>query len=100
VPRFTPDNRRANHALVDLLERIARRKGATAAQIALAWILSRESWIVPIPGTTKLQRLEENIGAAAIELTSQDLAEIERVSTAIVVRGERYPEAMERLTGL
>ncbi len=100
VPRFTPDNRRANHTLVHLLERIARRKGATPAQIALAWILSRKSWMVPIPGTTKLHRLEENIAAAAIELTPHDLGDIERASSAIVVRGERYPEAMERLTGL
>jgi aryl-alcohol dehydrogenase-like predicted oxidoreductase len=100
VPRFTAQNRRANHALVDLLDRIAKRKGATPAQIALAWILSRKSWIVPIPGTTKLHRLEENIGAAAVELTWDDLREIERASAAIVVQGERYPEAMERLTGL
>jgi aryl-alcohol dehydrogenase-like predicted oxidoreductase len=100
VPRFTPENRRANHALVDLLARLARRKGATPAQIALAWLLAQKPWIVPIPGTTKVHRLEENIGAAAVELTPDDLREIERASSAIVVRGERYPEAMERLTGL
>jgi aryl-alcohol dehydrogenase-like predicted oxidoreductase len=100
VPRFTAENRRANHALVDLLDAIAKRKGATPAQIALAWILSRKSWIVPIPGTTKLHRLEENIAAAAVELTRDDLREIERASAAIVVQGERYPKAMERLTGL
>lgn len=100
VPRFTPENRRANHALVDLLDRIARRKGATPAQIALAWLLARKPWIVPIPGTTKLHRLEENIGAAAIELTSEDLRDIESANAKIPVRGERYPESMESMTGL
>jgi aryl-alcohol dehydrogenase-like predicted oxidoreductase len=100
VPRFTPENRRANRALVDLLARIAQRKGATPAQIALSWLLVQKPWIVPIPGTTKVDRLDENIRAAAIELTPDDLREIERASGAIVVRGERYPEAMERLTGL
>jgi len=99
VPRFTPENRRANQALVDLLERLARRKGVTPAQITLAWLLAQKPWIVPIPGTTKLHRLEENMGAAAVELTPDDLRQIERASASIVVRGERYPEAMERLTG-
>ena len=97
VPRFTPENRKANLALVDLLTRIAGRKKATAAQVALAWLLAQKAWIVPIPGTTKLHRLEENIGAAAIELTADDLREIDRA--AITVQGARYPEHLERLTG-
>jgi aryl-alcohol dehydrogenase-like predicted oxidoreductase len=99
LPRFTPEARKANQALVDLLGRIADRKKATPAQIALAWLLAQKSWIVPIPGTTKLKRLEENIGAAAIELTSDDLQEIETASSKINVQGARYPERLEQMTG-
>jgi aryl-alcohol dehydrogenase-like predicted oxidoreductase len=99
VPRFTPENRKANLALVDLLVGIAGRKKATPAQIALAWLLARKPWIVPIPGTTKLHRLEENIGAAAIELTADDLREIESASSKITVQGARYPEQLERMAG-
>src|SRR6185369_2858978 len=87
VPRFTPEARKANHALVDLLSRVAERKKATPAQIALAWLLAQKPWIVPIPGTTKAQRLEENIGAAAVELTSDDLREIDDAASTITVRG-------------
>jgi len=100
LPRFTPEARKANQALVDLLGKIAQRKKATPAQIALAWLLAQEPWIVPIPGTTKLGRLEENIGAASIELSSDDLREIDSASSKIKVQGERYPEAIERMTGL
>jgi len=99
VPRFTPENRKANQALVDLLARIGRRKQATLAQIALAWLLAQKPWIVPIPGSTKLNRLEENIGAVAVELTSDDLREIERAAAEITVQGARYPEELERRTG-
>jgi aryl-alcohol dehydrogenase-like predicted oxidoreductase len=99
VPRFTPDARKANHALVELLGDIAARKKATPAQIALAWLLSRKPWIVPIPGTTKLHRLEENIGAAAIELTTDDLREIESALSAITVQGARYPEHLQNRVG-
>jgi aryl-alcohol dehydrogenase-like predicted oxidoreductase len=99
LPRFTPEARKANQALVDLLGRIADRKKATPAQIALAWLLAQKSWIVPIPGTTKLKRLEENIGAAAIELTSDDFQEIETASSKINVQGARYPERLEQMTG-
>ncbi len=99
LPRFTPEARKANQALVDLLGEIARRKKATPAQIALAWLLAQKPWIVPIPGTTKLKRLEENIGAAAIELTSDDLREIESAASKIKVEGARYPEKLEQLTG-
>jgi aryl-alcohol dehydrogenase-like predicted oxidoreductase len=99
VPRFTPENRKANLSLVDLLARIAGRKKATPAQIALAWLLARKPWIVPIPGTTKLHRLEENIGAAAIELTADDLREIQDAASQVMVHGARYPEHLERLTG-
>ena len=98
LPRFTPEARRANQALVDLLGVIARRKNATLAQIALAWLLAQKPWIVPIPGTTKLTRLEENIGAAAIELTPGDLREIDSASR-ITVHGARYPEHIEQLSG-
>lgn len=98
LPRFTPEARRANQALVELLESIAERKKATAAQIALAWLLAQKPWIVPIPGTTKLHRLEENIGAAAIELTPDDLREIEGATSSIEVEGARYPEELEALT--
>ena len=99
IPRFEPDALKVNLALVDLLRRIAARKGATPAQVALAWLLARKPWIVPIPGTTKLHRLEENIGAAAIELTSDDLREIETAASQIKVEGARYPEKLEQLTG-
>jgi len=99
LPRFTPEARKANQALVDLLGEIAKRKKATPAQIALAWLLAQKPWIVPIPGTTKLHRLEENIGAAAIELTSDDLREIETAASKIKVQGARYPEKLEQLTG-
>jgi len=98
-PRFAADARVANMALVDLLERMAEKKRATPAQIALAWLLAQKPWIVPIPGTTKLKRLEENIGAAAIELTSDDLREIESAASKIKVEGARYPEKLEQLTG-
>ena len=99
LPRFTPEARKTNQALVDLLGQIANRKKATPAQIALAWLLARKPWIVPIPGTTKLHRLEENIGAAAIELTSDDLREIESAASKIKVQGARYPEHLEQLAG-
>jgi aryl-alcohol dehydrogenase-like predicted oxidoreductase len=100
VPRFTPDARKANLALVDLLRTIAERKKATPAQIALAWLLAQKPWIVPIPGTTKLNRLEENIGAAAVELTPDDLRKIDSAASKITVQGARYPEELERRTGL
>jgi aryl-alcohol dehydrogenase-like predicted oxidoreductase len=99
LPRFTPEARKANQALVDLLGVIASRKKATTAQIALAWLLAQKPWIVPIPGTTKLARLEENLGAAAVELTSDDLCDIDTAASQITVEGARYPENLERLTG-
>ena len=99
IPRFTPEARKANRALVDLLCRIAKRKDATPAQIALAWLLAQKPWIVPIPGTTKMHRLEENIGAASVELTPDDLREIDRTASDIQVQGARYPEKLEELTG-
>ena len=99
IPRFTPDARKANRALVDLLGAIAERKKATPAQIALAWLLAQKPWIVPIPGTTRLARVEENIGATAIELTPDDLREIDSAASKIAVQGARYPEELERLTG-
>jgi aryl-alcohol dehydrogenase-like predicted oxidoreductase len=99
LPRFTPEARKANQALVDLLGEIAKRKKATPAQIALAWLLAQKPWIVPIPGTTKLHRLEENIGAAAIELTADDLREIDSAASNITVQGARYPEKLEQMTG-
>ncbi len=99
VPRFTPEARRANQALVDLLREIAARKQATPAQIAIAWLLGQKPWIVPIPGTTKLHRLEENIGAAAVELTPDDVREIESAVSKVAVQGDRYPERLEQLTG-
>src|SRR5438874_1830893 len=99
LPRFTPEARKANQALVELLGEIAKRKKATPAQIALAWLLAQEPWIVPIPGTTKLKRFEENIGAAAIELTQDDLREIENAASKITVQGARYPEHIEQKTG-
>jgi aryl-alcohol dehydrogenase-like predicted oxidoreductase len=99
LPRFTPEARKANQVLVNLLGKIAERKNATPAQIALAWLLAQKPWIVPIPGTTKLHRLEENIGAAAVELTPDDLREIESTASKITVQGARYPEEMEQMTG-
>jgi aryl-alcohol dehydrogenase-like predicted oxidoreductase len=99
VPRFTPEARKANQSLVDLLATVAARKRATPAQIALAWLLAQRPWIVPIPGTTKLARLEENLGAAAVELTPGDLHEIDAAAAKITVQGARYPESLERLTG-
>ncbi len=99
VPRFTPEARKANLALVDLLAGIAGRKKATPAQIALAWLLARKPWIVPIPGTRKLERLDENIGAVAVELTSDDLRELDGAVSKITVQGARYPENMEQMTG-
>jgi aryl-alcohol dehydrogenase-like predicted oxidoreductase len=99
VPRFTPEARKANQALVDLLSRVAERKKATPAQIALAWLLAQKPWIVPIPGTTKLNRLEENIGAAEIEPTPDDLHEIKSAASKITVHGARYPEHLEKRTG-
>ena len=100
VPRFTPEARKANQALVDVLGAVAKKKNATPAQIALAWLLAQRPWIVPIPGTTKLHRLEENIGAALIELTSADLRELDDAASKITIQGERYPEELERRTGL
>jgi aryl-alcohol dehydrogenase-like predicted oxidoreductase len=100
LPRFTPEALKANHALIDLLGRIAKRKNATPAQIALAWLLAQKPWIVPIPGTTKLSRLEENIGAVSIRLTPEDLRDIDAVASKIKVEGARYPERLEKMTGL
>jgi len=100
LPRFAPEARKANQAVVALLARIGEQKGATPAQVALAWLLAQKPWIVPIPGTTKLHRLDENIGAVAIELTADDLREIERAAAEITVQGDRYPEHLQRMTGL
>ena len=100
VPRFTEENRKANQVFVDFLKQFAERKHVTPGQIALAWLLAQKPWIVPIPGTTKLHRLEENIGAAAIELTDEDLHEIDSAASRIPVQGERYPEALEKRTGI
>ena len=97
-PRFSPEARKANRALVDLIAAFASKKDATSAQIALAWLLAQKSWIVPIPGTTKLERLEENIGAVAIELTAGDLRELDAATAKITVHGDRYPEELERMT--
>jgi len=99
LPRFTPEARKANQALVDLLGRIGRRKQVTPAQIALAWLLARKPWIVPIPGTTKLARLEENLGAAALTLSPEDLREIDQAASQITLQGERYPEHLARMVG-
>ena len=99
LPRFTPEARKANQPVVRLLEEIGRKKGATSAQIALAWLLAQKPWIVPIPGTTKLHRLEENIGAATIELMANDLRHIEDAVSKISVQGDRYPRAERELTG-
>lgn len=100
LPRFTPEARKANQTLVDLIGKVAERKQATPAQIALAWLLAQKPWIVPIPGTTKLSRFEENIGAVNVELTPEDLQEIENAAAKIQVQGARYPEALNRMTGL
>ena len=99
LPRFTPDALKANQALIDLLGSIAEQKQATPAQIALAWLLAQKPWIVPIPGTTKLHRLDENIGAASVELTPNDLRDIDDAASQITVQGARYPEKLEQLTG-
>jgi aryl-alcohol dehydrogenase-like predicted oxidoreductase len=99
VPRFTPENRKANQAMVDLLTSIAKRKNSTPARIALAWLRAQKPWIVPIPGTRKLERLEENIGAAEVELTSTDLSEINEAASLIEIRGTRYPDSAARLVG-
>ncbi len=99
LPRFTPEALKANQALIDLLDRIGERKKATAAQIALAWLLAQKPWIVPIPGATKRHRLDENIGAAAVELTSDDLRDIDTAASRITVQGARYPEKLEQMTG-
>ena len=99
LPRFTPEARKVNQALVDLLGEIAKRKKATPAQIALAWLLAQKPWIVPIPGTTKLHRLDENIGAVAVELTPDDLREVDAAASKIAVHGARYPEKLEQMTG-
>jgi aryl-alcohol dehydrogenase-like predicted oxidoreductase len=99
VPRFTPEARKANKALVDVLAAIAARKNATPAQLALAWLLAQKPWIVPIPGTTQPQRLEENLGAAALDLTSADLGEIDSAASGVVVQGDRYPEHLNRMVG-
>ena len=100
LPRFTPEALKANQALVDLLAKIGQRKEATPAQIALAWVLAQKPWMVPIPGTTKLDRLKENMGAATVELTAEDLRDIESASANIKVLGARYPDRFEKMTGL
>src|SRR6202453_4467566 len=100
VPRFTPEARKTNQAVVDLLARIGKQKGATPGQIALAWVLAQKPWIAPIPGTTKVSRLDENLGATSVELTPADLREIETTASKITVEGERYPEALQKMTGL
>src|SRR5271170_466803 len=100
IPRFTSEARKANQAVVDLLGRIAKQKGATPAQIALAWLLAQKPWIAPIPGTTKLSRLDENNGSLEVKLTADDLREIDSASSKITVEGERYPEALAKMTGL
>jgi aryl-alcohol dehydrogenase-like predicted oxidoreductase len=100
LPRFTPEARKANQALVDLLAAVGRRKGATPAQIALGWVLAQKPWMVPIPGTTKLHRLEENLGATSLALSAEDLREIDEASARITILGARYPDAVEKMTGL
>jgi aryl-alcohol dehydrogenase-like predicted oxidoreductase len=99
VPRFTPENRRANQAVVDLIGRFAQQKKATPAQIALAWLLAQKPWIVPIPGTTKLHRLEENLGAVSVELSPDDLRQLEAAAAKIQLQGARYPEELQKLVG-
>jgi aryl-alcohol dehydrogenase-like predicted oxidoreductase len=100
VPRFSPEARKANMSLVDLVKTVAQRKGATLAQVALAWLLAQKPWIVPIPGTTKLHRLEENLGAVNVELTENDLKQIDEASSTLKLEGARLPEAMLKMTGL
>ena len=100
LPRFTPEALKTNQAVVDLLEKIAKQKGATPPQIALAWLLAQKPWIVPIPGTTKLLRLDENIGSLTIQLTAEDLREIDEAASQIALQGDRYPEALQKMTGL
>jgi aryl-alcohol dehydrogenase-like predicted oxidoreductase len=100
VPRFSPEARKANQSLVDLLASIAQRKKATPAQIALAWLLAQKPWIVPIPGTTKIERLKENADAASMELAPDELREIDNAASKIEIQGARYPEHLERMTGL
>jgi aryl-alcohol dehydrogenase-like predicted oxidoreductase len=100
LPRFTPEALKTNQALIDLLGDIAKKKNATPAQIALAWLLAQKPWMVPIPGTTKLNRLEENIGAVSVELTAEDLRDIDDAASKITVEGNRYPERLEKMTGL
>jgi aryl-alcohol dehydrogenase-like predicted oxidoreductase len=100
VPRFSPEARKANQGIVELLRSMAERKSATPAQIALAWLLAQKPWIVPIPGTTKLARIEENVDAAAVELTTEDLGEIDAAAAKIEIQGARYPDALEARTGL
>jgi len=100
LPRFTPEALKANQALIALLGTVGERKGATPAQIALAWVLAQKPWMVPIPGTTRLSRLDENLGALSIELTAEDLCEIDEVAGQIAVQGERYPDRLEKMTGL
>jgi aryl-alcohol dehydrogenase-like predicted oxidoreductase len=99
LPRFTPEARATNQAFVDLLGKVAARKNATVAQIAIAWLLAQKPWIVPIPGTTKRRRLDENVGAAQVELTTDDLREIATAASKLTVQGARYPEHLQRLTG-
>jgi aryl-alcohol dehydrogenase-like predicted oxidoreductase len=100
LPRFAPEAVKANQAVVDLLARIAKQKNATPAQIALAWVLAQKPWIAPIPGTTKVERLEENIGGVDVRLTAEDLREIDEAASKIKVEGDRYPEKFEKMTGL
>src|SRR5258708_1706593 len=100
LPRFAPEAVKANQAFVDLLRNMGERKEATPAQIALAWLLARKPWIVPIPGTTKLTRFEENIGAANVELRPEDLRDLEAATSKLTVHGDRYPEHLEQMTGL
>ncbi|MGB8381608.1 MAG: aldo/keto reductase, partial [Dermatophilaceae bacterium] len=97
IPRFTPEARQANQAVVDLIRRIAEAKHATPAQVAIAWLLAQKPWIAPIPGTRRLDRLDENLGAAGLTLTSDDVAELDAASARIQVHGERYPEQMQRM---
>jgi len=99
VPRFNPQNRKANQALVDVLAKFAEQKKVTAAQVALAWLLAQKPWIVPIPGTTKLHRLRENLGAASVQLSPEDLRELESAASKITVQGARYPEQLQKLVG-
>jgi aryl-alcohol dehydrogenase-like predicted oxidoreductase len=99
IPRFSPEARKANWVLVDLLAKIGEKKGATPAQIALAWLLAQKTWIVPIPGSRKLERLDENIGAVALELTPDDLREIESAISTITIQGDRYPVDLQKMTG-